>query len=95
MASVYTANRFLGGSWFFPAQLHFLGDKVCLVKRSWFRTWERTIPLSKIASVTVQTGVALSTVTVESSGGSEDIVASGFNNGDIERFRIEVESALA
>jgi hypothetical protein len=34
-------------------------------------------------------------LTVESSGGSEDIVARGFNNGDAERFRVEVESALA
>jgi hypothetical protein len=95
MANVYVANRLLGGSWFFPLELHFLGDKVSLVKPGLFRSWERTIPLSKIASVTVARGVAVSTLTLESSGGSEDIVAKGFNNGDAERFRVEVESALA
>ncbi len=95
MASVYKANRLLGGSFFYPMELHFLGDKVSLVKPGLFRSWERTIPLSKIACVTVETGLAISTVTVESSGGTEDIVAAGFNNADVERFRVEVESALA
>jgi hypothetical protein len=95
MSSTYTANRFFGGSMFFPLQLHFLGDKVSLVKPGLFTTWERTIPLSKVASVTAKLGPVTGTVIVESSGGSEDIVASGFNRGDIERFRMELESALA
>ena len=95
MASVYTANRMLGGRFFYPLELHFLGDKISLIKPGLFRTWERTIPLSKVASVTVEMGVAVGTIRVESSGGHDDIVAPGFNNGDVESFRVEVESALA
>ncbi len=94
MDSVYIANRLLGGNFLYPQELHFLGDKVVLVQRGLFKTSERTIPLSKIASVTVMLGVATGSVRVESSGGTEDIVATGFNKADIERFRTEVESAI-
>jgi len=51
MSSTYTANRFFGGSMFFPLLLHFLGEKVSFVKPGLFTTWERTIPLSKVPSL--------------------------------------------
>ena len=95
MASQYMANRLLGGSLFFPLRLYFLDDRVTLVKPGIFHRKERTIPLSKVASVSSDLGVVTGTVTVESLGGGEDIVASGFNRGDCERFRVEVENAIS
>ncbi len=94
MESVYTASRIFGGRVLYPQELHFLGDKVVLVQRGLFKTSERTIPLSKIASVSVTLGIATGSVRVESSGGTEDIVATGFKKSDIQRFRVQVESAI-
>lgn len=80
---------------FFPLHLYFLDDRVTLVKPGLFSQWERTIPLSKIACVSSKLNILTGTVRVESSGGVEDIVASGFNRADCEQFRTEVENAIA
>lgn len=94
MASQYTANRYIGGSLFFPLQLRLFDNKISLLKPGIFRTRERIMPLSHIACVTKKLGVFTGTVRVESSGGSEDIVAPGFNKRDIEQFCNEVEEAI-
>jgi hypothetical protein len=95
MASRYTANRFLGGSLFFPLRLYCFEDRVMLERKKIFSSWERTIPLSRVASVSAQHGLVVGTVVVESLGGGEDIVASGFNKADIEQFRRQVEDAIS
>jgi hypothetical protein len=94
MASQYIANRYLGGSLFFPLQLRLYDNKISLLKPGIFHTRERTMPLTHIACVTRELGLFTGTVRVESSGGSEDIVAPGFNKRDIERFCNEVEEAI-
>lgn len=95
MASQYTANRFLGGSLFFPLRLYFLDDRVTIVKPGVFTREERTIAISRVASVSSKIGPVTGTVIVESVGGGEDIIAEGFNRGDIEQFRVLVENAIA
>jgi len=95
MGSDFVANRFLGGSLFFPLRLSTRNHRVTLSKPGIFRQWERTIPFSQITCVSATTGLVTGTVCVESAGGAEDIIAAGFNRADIERFRIEVENAIS
>jgi zinc-ribbon domain len=95
MPTRYVASRLTAGNFLFPLALYFEGDRVTARKPSWFSFSDRTIPLSKIACVTLASGMFFASVRVESSGGTEDIVAHGFRKKDLLRFRQEVESALA
>ena len=95
MTSRYVASRLSSGNFLFPLNLYFESDRVTARKPSWFSFNDRTIPLSKIACVTLASGLFFAAVRVESSGGTEDIVARGFRKRDLLKFRQEVETALA
>jgi hypothetical protein len=95
MASRYSASRLTPGNLLFPLALYFEDDRVTARKPSWFSFSDRTIPMSKIACVTLASGMFFASVRVESSGGTEDIVAHGFRKRDLLKFRQEVETALA
>ena len=78
----------------FPKILTLLDDRVIVRKERLFGSAERAIPLGKVASITANGGVFLGNIRIESSGGSDDIVATGFRINDVKTFRDALQAKL-
>src|SRR3954471_24088062 len=74
----FVAHRLSPGNLLFPVRLRVTADKVVVKKAGLFHDWEQSIPLSQVASISVRTGFNFSDVIIESTGGTENIVATGF-----------------
>jgi hypothetical protein len=66
--------------------------RVSRVKSRWFGRNEETIPISKVASVHISTGVLWSEILIESSGGTDPITSHGHRKKDVQRIRDLIES---
>ena len=89
------ASRLTSGNHLFPLKLILHDDRVIVSKRRLFGSVERTIPLAKVASVTASKGLFFAGVRIESSGGSDDIVAKGFISQDVVMFREALQARLS
>ena len=79
---VFTASRFTSGNMIFPTRIEIAPDSVARIKPSWIGGSEDSIPISKIASVSITTGLIFSSIRIESSGGATPIVSDGHYKGD-------------
>jgi hypothetical protein len=91
MTNVFRASRFTRGNFLFPTVLEVTDQTLVRRKRSWFHVSETTMHLSRVASVTIDTGLLFADLRVESSGGGEDIVSHGHTKGDAKRVKALVE----
>ena len=91
-AETFTASRWTKGNFFFPTKLVVSPQRVARVKSRLFGSNEESIPMSKVASVHINTGVFWSEIIVESTGGTDPIASHGHRKKDAKRIRDLIET---
>ena len=81
-ARVFSASRLTAGNLIFPTRIEVTSDRVARIKPRWIGRSEDSIPIAKIASVSISTGLIFSSIRVESTGGATPIVSDGHYKGD-------------
>src|SRR5258708_38191767 len=66
----FPASRWTQGNFFFPTKLTINAQRVARVKSKFFGSNEESIPISKVASVHISTGVFWAEIVIESTGGT-------------------------
>ncbi|MGA7217573.1 MAG: PH domain-containing protein [Candidatus Sulfotelmatobacter sp.] len=94
-AETFTASRWTQGNFLFPTRLVVSPLRVSRVKSRWFGRNEETIPISKVASVHISTGVMWSEILIESTGGTDPITSHGHRKADAQRIRDLIEGYQA
>jgi len=88
---VFRASRISSGNRLFPTQVLITPTAVVQYTPRWFGRREETIHMAHIASVKIETGVVLSDVLIETSGGSDPIACHGHRKGDAGRMKDLIE----
>jgi hypothetical protein len=88
---VFVASRWTRGNHLFPTQVAITPASVRQAKPQWLGREEHSIHLGHVASVTIDTGLLFSDVTIETSGGSEPIVCHGHRKSDAVRIKELIE----
>jgi hypothetical protein len=88
---VFRASRFSSGNHLFPTQVLITSTSVVQYTPRWVGRQEETIHMAHIASVKIDTGMVLSNVLIETSGGSTPIVCHGHRKGDAVTMKTLVE----
>ena len=93
---VFRASRMSAGSHLFPTQVLITATSVVQYSPRWIGRLEETIHMAHIASVKIETGMLLSNVLIETSGGTDPIRCHGHPKGDavamknlIERYQTD------
>jgi hypothetical protein len=88
---VFSASRLSRGNRLFPTQVAITPTSVVQYKPRWFGKQEQTIHMAHVASVNIDTGLILSNVLIETSGGSDPIACHGHRKGDAVRMKELIE----
>jgi hypothetical protein len=88
---VFRASRISAGNHLFPTQVLITPTAVVQYTPRWFGKREETIHMAHIASVKVETGMVLSDVYIETSGGTDPIACHGHRKGDATRMKDLIE----
>jgi hypothetical protein len=88
---VFRASRLSGGNRLLPTQVLITPTSVVQHVPRWFGRQQETIHMAHIASVKVQTGMVLSNVLIETSGGASPIVCHGHHKSDAVRMQHLIE----
>jgi hypothetical protein len=88
---VFRASRLSSGNHLFPTQVLITPTSVVQYTPRWIGKQEETIHMAHIASVKIRTGIILSDVLIETSGGSVPIVCHGHRKGDASRMKTLIE----
>jgi hypothetical protein len=78
----YRSSRWSNGNTFFPDSLTLARDGILFRKGRFFGSTEERISYKAIASLRVANGVFLSSISVETSGGSQPIFINGLWKSD-------------
>jgi len=87
----FIASRFSRGNLLFPTRIVVSPQHVLRIKPRWFGSNEESIALDKVASVQISTGIWLSDIRIDSSGGTNPILSHGHRKSDAERIRDLIE----
>src|SRR5438046_4599206 len=87
----FRASRLSRGNRLFPTQVLITPTSVVQYKPRWIGRQEETIHMAHVASVKIDTGLLLSNVLIETSGGSDPIVCHGHHKGDANRMKSLIE----
>lgn len=88
---VFRASRISSGNHLFPTQVLITPSSVVQYTPRWIGRLEETIHMAHIASVKIETGMVLSDVLIETSGGTDPIVCHGHHKGDAGRMKNLIE----
>jgi hypothetical protein len=88
---VFVASRLSRGNRLFPTQVAVTPASVIQFKPQWLGRQEHSIHISHVSSVSIDTGLLLSDVIIETSGGSEPIRCHGHRKGDAMRMKQLIE----
>jgi hypothetical protein len=88
---VFRASRLGAGNRLFPTQVLISPSSVVQYTPRWIGRQEESIHLAHVSSVKIDTGAFLSTVLIETSGGSEPIRCAGHTKGDAVRMKALIE----
>ena len=88
---VFKASRFTRGNFFFPTRIEVGPERVLRIKPRFFGTTEESIPITKVASVQISTGVFWSNIRIDSTGGTNPILSHGHSKGDAVEIRNMIE----
>jgi PH (Pleckstrin Homology) domain-containing protein len=94
-AETFSASRWTQGNFFFPTKLTVNAQRVARVKSRLFGSNEESIPISKVASVHISTGVFWAEIVIESTGGTDPITSHGHRKADAQRIRDLIEQYQA
>jgi hypothetical protein len=89
---VFRASRMSSGNRLFPTQVLITPTSVVQYTPRWIGRLEETIHMAHIASVKIETGMVLSDVLIETSGGTDPIVCHGHHKGDATRIKNLIET---
>lgn len=92
---VFKASRLTHGNFWFPVRIEITRERVCRVKPRLIGSNEESIPIAKVASVNIETGLIWSNIRIDSSGGSNPILSHGHTRGDARRIRDLIEKLQA
>jgi hypothetical protein len=88
---VFRASRLSRGNHLFPTQVLITPSSVVQYTPRWIGRQEETIHMAHVSSVKVDTGLLLSDVLIETSGGSDPIRCHGHRKGDAMRMKALIE----
>jgi hypothetical protein len=88
---VFRASRLSSGNRLFPTQVLITPTSVVQLTPRWIGRRQETIHMAHVASVKIDTGVLLSNVLIETSGGSDPIVCHGHRKGDAVKMQTLIE----
>jgi len=88
---VFRASRLSRGNHLFPTQVAITPTSVVQYEPRWFGKHEQSIHMAHVASVNIDTGVLLSNVLIETSGGSDPIACHGHRKADAVRMKQLIE----
>jgi hypothetical protein len=88
---VFRASRWSSGNRLFPTQVAITKDSVVQYKPKWIGHNEEVIHIAHVASVKIATGVILSDIDIETSGGSDPISCHGHHKGDAVKMKSLIE----
>jgi hypothetical protein len=88
---VFRASRLSAGNRLFPTQVAITPTSVIQYKPRWIGKQEQTIHMAHVASVNIDTGILLSNLLIETSGGSDPIACHGHHKGDAVRMKELIE----
>ena len=91
----FAASRWTQGNFLFPTKLTINAQRVARVKSRLFGSNEESIPISKVASVHISTGVFWAEIVIESTGGTDPITSHGHRKSDAQRIRDLIEQYQA
>lgn len=80
--AVFRASRLSAGNRLLPTQVLITPRSVVQYKPGWIGKQEESIHLAHVASVKIQTGLLLSDLLIETSGGASPIRCHGHRKGD-------------
>jgi hypothetical protein len=90
---VFRASRWSSGNRLFPTQVLVTPESVVQFKPKWIGHDEEVIHMAHVASVKIATGLLLSDIEIETSGGSDPIRCHGHHKGDATRMKALIEQA--
>ncbi|MBZ5524524.1 MAG: PH domain-containing protein [Acidobacteriia bacterium] len=90
-AETFNASRWTRGNFWFPTRIEVGPERVLRIKPKFFGRTEESIPISKVASVQISTGIFWSDIRIDSAGGANPITSHGHRKADAERIRQMVE----
>ncbi len=88
---VFRASRISRGNRVFPTQVAITPTSVVQYKPRWFGRQEQTIHMAHVSSVNINTGLLLSDVLIETSGGSDPIACHGHRKADAVKMKELIE----
>jgi hypothetical protein len=94
-SETFAASRWTKGNHLFPTKLVVSPQRVIRIKSRLFGSNEESIPMSKVASVHISTGMIWSEIVIESTGGTDPITSHGHSKKDAQRIRDLIESYQA
>jgi len=83
----YQSSRWSAGNFFFPDSLALASDGLLFRKRSLFGSREEHINYQAVASLRVKNGFLLSTLSIETTGGSQPIFINGLWKSDARQIQ--------
>jgi hypothetical protein len=90
-AYVFRASRLSRGNLLFPTQVLITPSSVIHFTPQWIGKREQAIHLAHIASMTIDTNLMFSDVTIETSGGTSTVRCHGHSKADAVRMKDLVE----
>ena len=88
---VFRASRLSAGNHLFPTQVLITPTSVVQYTPRWIGRQEETIHMAHVSSVKINTGMLLSDVLIETSGGSHPIRCHGHHKGDANAMKQLIE----
>lgn len=79
---VYRASRLSSGNRLFPSQVAITESSVTHYTPQWIGKLEKSIHISHVASIKIDTNILFSDVFIETTGGHNPIVCHGHSKGD-------------
>ena len=88
---VFRASRLSSGNHLFPTQVLISPVSVVQYKPRWIGRQEEVIHMAHVASVKIDTGLLLSNMEIETSGGSDSIKCHGHRKADAVKMKTLIE----
>jgi hypothetical protein len=88
---VFRASRLSSGNHLFPTQVLISPTSVVQYTPRWLGRQEEVIHMAHVASVKINTGLMLSDIEIETSGGSDPILCHGHRKADAVKMKASIE----
>ncbi len=88
---VFRASRLSAGNRLFPTQVLIAPQSVVQYTPQWIGKHEESIHMAHVASVRIDTGLLLSNILIETTGGSSPIHCRGHRKGDAVKMKALIE----